>query len=290
MADPTGILAPFLEFAFMRRAAAAAVIVALAAAPVGVFLMLRRMTLMGDAIAHGVLPGLALAFLWAGLSSWAMAVGGLVSGLVVAALAGLIARLTSQREDASLAALYLMALATGVLLLSMGGAQIDLAHILFGSALGVDEAGLAAVAVAAAVCFALLALIWPALVLDTVDPEFLKGVSAWGGAAHAGFLTLVVLVLVMGFQAVGTLMSVGLMVLPAAAARFWTDRLAVMIALAMGFGVVAALAGLIASYYLGGPTGPCIILVAGVMYLISVVAGPADGLLARARPRSHLSG
>ena len=105
-----GLIAPFAEFAFMRRALVASLALSLSAAPLGVFLTLRRMSLMGDALSHAILPGVALGYLVAGLSLSAMAIGGLLAGMLVAGLAGLVSRVTTLKEDASLAAIYLVAL------------------------------------------------------------------------------------------------------------------------------------------------------------------------------------
>ena len=109
-----GLIAPFAEFAFMRRALVASLALSLSAAPLGVFLTLRRMSLMGDALSHAILPGVALGYLVAGLSLSAMAIGGLLAGMLVAGLAGLVSRVTTLKEDASLAAIYLVALALGI--------------------------------------------------------------------------------------------------------------------------------------------------------------------------------
>ena len=131
---------PFAEFAFMRRALVATLALSLSAAPLGVFLTLRRMSLLGDALSHAVLPGVAIGFMVSGLSLTAMALGGVVAGMLVAGIAGVVSRFTTLKEDASLAAIYLVALALGVTLISRNGTQVDLLHILFGSALGVDNA------------------------------------------------------------------------------------------------------------------------------------------------------
>lgn len=124
------LFGPFIEFGFMRRALAGCFALSLSAPPVGVFLMLRRMSLMSDAMSHAILPGAAVGFLVAGLSLPAMTIGGLAAGLFVALLAGIVTRTTSIKEDASLAAFYLISLAAGVLLVSLRGSQIDLLHIL----------------------------------------------------------------------------------------------------------------------------------------------------------------
>ena len=128
-------LGPFVEFGFMRHALLGCAMLAASAAPVGVFLMLRRMSLTGDAMAHAILPGAAIGYLIAGLSLGAMTVGGIVAGLVVAVGSGLVARNTVLREDSSLASLYLLSLALGVLIVSIRGNSVDLLHVLFGSVL-----------------------------------------------------------------------------------------------------------------------------------------------------------
>jgi zinc/manganese transport system permease protein len=274
---------PFIEFAFMRRALFGGMALACSAGPLGVFLILRRMSLIGDAIAHGILPGTALAFWLFGLSLPALTLGGLAAGLSMAGLAAWVSRRTGLREDASLAALYPISLASGVLLLGLAGRKLDLMHVLFGSALAVDATTLNGMLGTAALSLLLLALIYRALALDSLDPMFMRSVSRFGPLAHGLFLTLVVLNLVIGFQAIGALMVVGLMMLPAAAARFWSRHLPILLLLAALFGATCVWMGLILSYYASLPSGPCIVLVAGVLYMLSVVTGPVHGLL-RAAP------
>ncbi|MBS7805703.1 metal ABC transporter permease [Rhizobiales bacterium TNE-4] len=282
------LIAPFTEFDFMRRALVGASVLALSAAPIGVFLMLRRMSLVGDAMAHAILPGAALGYLVAGLSLGAMTLGGLIAGFAVALLAGLIARITRLREDASLAAFYLMSLALGVTLISARGSNIDLLHVLFGSVLALDDQALILIGGVATVTLVTLAIIIRPLVMESIDPVFLRSVSRAGAPAHLAFLALAVLNLVGGFQALGTLLAVGLMMLPAIAARFWARTLTGMIAVATLIGIVATYAGLLLSYHLGLASGPTIILVAGVLYLLSIIAGTQGGLLLALLPRKHL--
>lgn len=280
---------PFADFAFLRRALAGAVILALSGAPVGAFLMFRRMSLAGDAMSHAILPGAAVGFLLSGLAILPMTLGGFVAGLAVALLAGAVSRLTAQREDSSLAAFYLISLSLGVLLVSLKGSNVDLMHVLFGTVLALNDDALVLIAIVATLSFVGLAVIWRPLYAECLDPSFLRSVSRSGPVAHFIFLGLVVLNLVGGFQALGTLLAVGLMMLPAAAARFWVHRLEAVIAVAMGFGVASAYLGLIASYYFGAASGPAIILVAGVIYVLSLLVAPRGALLARLRPARHRS-
>src|SRR5499433_2034783 len=281
-------IAPFTEFEFMRRALAGALALALGAGPIGVFLMLRRMSLVGDAMAHAILPGAALGFLASGLNLFAMTAGGLIAGCVVALLTGLVARMTELKEDAALATFYLLSLALGVSIVSIKGTNIDLLHVLFGTILAMDNETLLMVAFNATITLAVLAVIYRPLVIESVDPLFLRTVSRAGTPAHLAFLALVVINLVSGFQALGTLLAVGLMILPAGIARFWSRDITGMICIAVGSAMLSGYAGLVLSFQTGIPSGPAIILVAAVLYLVSMLFGPVSGLVRQMFPGRHL--
>lgn len=283
-----GLIEPFASFGFMRRALLGCIALSVSATPVGVFLMLRRMSLTGDAMAHAILPGAAVGFLVAGLSLGAMTLGGLIAGMAVALLSGLVTRVTALREDASLAAFYLISLALGVLIVSTRGSNVDLMHVLFGTVLALDDRALILLCAIASLSLLTLALFFRPLVLECADPQFLRSVSGLSAVTHFVFLTLVVLNLVGGFHALGTLMAVGIMILPAAAARFWASGIGGLIGVAIGVGILSSLIGLALSYHFSLPSGPAIILVAGMVYGISLVFGPVGGVIARARPRPSL--
>jgi len=282
------LIAPFAEFEFMRRALVGSFALALGAPPIGIFLMLRRMSLIGDAMAHAILPGAAIGFLLFGLSLFAMAGFGLIAGFVIAVGAGLIARSTQMKEDASLAAFFLISLALGVTIVSIKGTNVDLLHFLFGSVLAMDDPTLLLIVGITSVSLIILALIWRPLVLECVDPGFLRSVSRAGGAAHIAFLALVVMNLVGGFQALGTLLAVGIMMLPAVTSRFWARDITGMIGVAIGCAAVSGYAGLLISYHANLPSGPAIILVAGAFYAVSVVFGRVGGLIWHLLPQRHL--
>src|SRR3954468_24597335 len=282
------LIAPFQEFEFMRRALVGVFALAIGAGPIGVFLMLRRMSLVGDAMAHAVLPGAAVGFLISGLNIYAMTLGGLVAGFVVALLAGLVARSTELKEDASLAVFFLISLAVGVTIISVRGTNIDLLHFLFGSVLALDDQTLLLIAGITTVSLLVLALIYRPLVLECVDPGFLRSVSRAGGPAHIAFLALVVLNLVGGFHALGTLLAVGIMMLPAVIARFWARDITAMTLIAVVSGAISGYAGLLLSFHAGAPSGPAIILVAGMLYAFSVLFGRVGGVLHQLFPGRHL--
>ncbi|MGB3446860.1 MAG: metal ABC transporter permease [Xanthobacteraceae bacterium] len=282
------LIAPFTEFEFMRRALAGVVALSLAGAPIGVFLMLRRMSLVGDAMAHAILPGAAIGFLLSGLNLFAMTFGGLIAGFVVAILSGVVARNTELKEDAALATFYLASLALGVTIVSMRGTNIDLLHVLFGNILALDDQTLLVIAFNATVTLLAMAVIYRPLVVECVDPVFLRTVSRVGAPTQLVFMALVVINLVNGFHALGTLLAVGLMILPAGIARFWSRDITGMIAVAVVSAALSGYAGLVLSYHAGVPSGPAIILGAAGLYVVSVLFGSVGGLLRQWFPGRHL--
>ena len=285
----SALLEPFLDYGFMRRALVATLALSLGSAPIGVLLMLRRMSLVGDAMAHAVLPGAAIGFLIAGgLSLPMMGLGGLVAGLSVALLSGLVSRTTALSEDASFASFYLSSLALGVLIVSLRGSNVDLLHVLFGTILAIDAESLCLVGGIASLTLLTLAAVYRPLVAECFDPGFLRAVGGRGPVYHLLFMLLVVINLVAGFQALGTLMAVGMMTLPAVVARLWAQTLPAMFAVAVGVGAVSGLVGLIVSFHLGVASGPTIILTASVIYAASLLAGPSSALRRLVR-RPHLS-
>jgi len=283
------LFGPFVEFAFMRRALVTTVALAVSFGPIGAFLQLRRMSLIGDAMAHAIFPGVVVGFLVAGFSLAAMTAGGLVAGLAVALAAGAVARYTAQREETSFAAIYLLATASGVLLVTANGRHLDLMHLLFGAVLAINTGSLLLVAGTASASLIVLALIYRSLVLESFDPEFLRSVRGNGGQAHFLFSILVVANLVAGFQALGTVMAVGLMVLPAAAARLWVRSVSHFTVLSTGFALFSGVAGLLVSYHLNLPSGPSIVLAAGTIYVASILFGSEGSVLANLVRWRHLS-
>jgi len=235
-----------------------------------------------------LLPGAAIGFLVSGLNLFAMTLGGLIAGFVIALAAGVVARWTELKEDASLAAFFLISLAVGVTIVSVRGTNIDLLHFLFGTVLALDDHALILIAGNTTITLFVLALIYRPLVLECVDPGFLRSVSGAGALSHLVFLALVVINLVSGFHALGTLLAVGIMILPAATSRFWTRDITTMLLIAAACGLLSGYAGLLLSFHTSVPSGPAIILVAGVLYAFSVLFGRVGGLVQQAFPGRHL--
>src|SRR5207244_3569848 len=211
-----------------------------------------------------------------------LSLGGLASGLAVAALAG---ATTSQaaRHDAGLVVFYLLALSLGVALVAWRGSNVDMMRVLFGTILAIDQRALLQIAAISSIIVVAVAGLYRPLAVGTFDPAFLRAVNP-GIPYGAIFPVLAVLALVASFQAFGTLLAVGPLLLPAAAARCWRLGIAASMALAVAFGFVASGVGLLISYHGNLPSGPAIVLAAGALFGISVVRcrGCALGAASRA--------
>ena len=284
------LIGPFSDYVFMQRALVGSLAVCLGAVPVGIFMTLRQMSLTGDAMAHAILPGAAIAYLLSGLSLVALTLGGLVAGLVVAALAGWVARSTHLKEDTSLAAFYLVSLALGVLVISLKRSNVDLFHVLFGNILALDNAALWLLASIATISMLFMAFLYRPLVIECVAPAFLRRSGRASSVAHYGFLFLMVINLVGGFHALGTLMAIGIMILPAAAARFWAKTLDGILTISVLVSIAGCYAGLLLSFYFDLPAGPAIVLSLGVVYMTSIFIGFNGGLLEKYYSGRHLTG
>ncbi|QMV71865.1 metal ABC transporter permease [Comamonas piscis] len=264
---------PFVDYGFMRRALAGCLALSAGAAPLGTILLLRRMSLVGDAMSHAILPGAAMGYLLFGLSLPAMTIGGLAAGLIVALLSGVVTRYTALREDASFAGFYLISLALGVLLISLRGSNVDLLHVLFGSVLALDDPTLYLTATIASLSMLGLALMYRPLLMECLDPGFLRLQGRMGSISHGVFMLLLVLNLVGGFHSLGTLMAVALVVLPAASARFWLRGVGLQMALSTGIAMAGSVLGLLLSFHAGIAASAAITLSLGSLYLLSLCLG-----------------
>ncbi len=272
------LIAPFYEFGFMARGLLGALFIALSASSLGVFLILRRMSLVADSMSHAILPGVAAGFLIAGMSMAAMLLGGFIMGLLVAVVAGLVARATQLKEEASFAGFYLISLGLGVILVSLKGTNMDLLHVLFGSVLSLDDQGLLFIMVMSSLSIIILFMIYRPLIIDCLDPTFLRAEGGGGHITHLVFLLLLVANLLAGFQVLGTLMVVGMMILPALSARFLGKTVGWQIIIAVFLGMLSSYIGMVFSYHINVPTSASIILSAGVCYLLALSFGPYGGL------------
>lgn len=263
------------QFDFMRRALVATTALSASIAPVGAFLVLRRLSLAGEAMAHAITPGIVIAFVIGGLSVGSLLIGGLIAGVGVAVLTSVLARMTILRSDASLASLYLIALAVGIFILSAAGSAVPLKSFLFGSILGIDDASMVLIGAVATVTLVAFVFLLRPLIVSTLDPTFFEAQSKHPQVVEQIFMLLVVLNLLAAFKTLGTLMAVGLMILPATSARYWSATITGQLLLGFVFCLASCWIGLLISFYAPQtPSGPCIVLVAGAIFFVSLIFAP----------------
>lgn len=273
---------------FMWRAALMCVLLGVSASLLGCVLVVRRLALMGDALAHALLPGIGVAWLLFGTSVVALVVGGLVAGLLTALGSALISRLTRLKEDAAFAALFTTLFAGGVVLVSRAGTPIDLLHFLFGNVLGLGDADLHLAFATSAATVLGFAAFYRAILLECFDPGYHRASGGWSATTHVGLLVLTVLNLVAALHALGSVLALGLFMLPAVTANLWCDRWGRMLLFAALYAVGGSLLGLYVSYQAHFASGPCMVAVLGIGFLVSSVLSPRHGLLARLRtPVDH---
>jgi len=274
---------------FMRRALVGGALIGFTNGFLGTFIVLRRMSLMADALSHSMLPGLALGLLVAGgLSASGLFLGGITAAFLVALGAMLLARTSRLKEDASLAILYTVAFSAGVVLLQFVPTPVDLKHWLFGDILGIGDADLwIAYGVTLAVVPGLLLVLRP-LVLTLFDPMVARSQGVKVDALHVLLVAASVLTMISSAQAVGVILMLGLLVTPAATLYLLTDKFSTMLWGGAALGTAGSVVGLVLSYRFEKiPSGAAIVLVLGVCFLAAWAFGPRYGLIAKLRKRRH---
>lgn len=254
---------------FMRNALAVGVIVGVVCPVVGVWVVLRRLSYLGDAMSHATLAGVAVAYLL-GVS---IALGALAAGLVMGALIGVLGARRRLGHDAVIGVVETVLFALGVLLISQhDGVGVDLSHLLFGQITTVSDGEVLLDAALAAVALVVVAALWRDLLSATFDPDHAHQAGVPERRIRFAVLALVSVCVVVSLQTVGLLMSVAMLVTPAATARLVTDRVATMTAVACGCGVLAVVGGLVVSYHLRSAPGATIALVAATMFVVAFAA------------------
>ncbi|TXL82149.1 metal ABC transporter permease [Vineibacter terrae] len=279
------LIAPFDNFSFMRMALVGVLALALINGPIGLMLLMRRMTLVGNVLSHAVVPGAALGFVMVGPSMAVMGLTGFLSGVVVAILAGVATQLTPLRQDVNFVAFYLLSLTAGSLLVLAFGSNVDLMRVFFGTVLAIDLGVLAMIAAIATVVLVGLAVFYRPLLVDGFDPRFLGSVAGRTDVYAGMFMAMVVATLVANFLALGTLLAVGPLLLPAAAARCWATRLGAAMALSVLLGALGGYGGLLMSLHANMPSGPSIVLADGIIFVIALAASGRWSVMSRFKAR-----
>ncbi len=272
---------PFTEFGFMRKAFMACISLSIGCCPIGVLLMLRKMSLLGDALSHSVLPGVAIGYILAGMSLPIMGIGGVIAGSLIAFVATIVSRKTILCEDSSFIGFYLIALSFGTVLVSAFGSNVDLLNILFGQLLSVTSKSLIFITAITSLSTVVLSIIYRPLIIECFDPVFMRSIGANGSLYHIIFMLLVVINMVSAFQILGTLMSLGIMMLPAVSSRLWGNSVWQMFLLSCVIAILVSYLGLLISFHFKLPSGPLIVLLCGVIYVLSVLFGKYGSLYKR---------
>ena len=263
---------------FMQRALIASLIVGVVCSVLGCFVVLRAMAFLGDALAHAILPGVAIAYL---LGANLLA-GALIAALIVAVGIGLFSRRGTVKEDTAIGILFAAALALGVVLIStVRSYATDLTHILFGNVLGVSTGDLWLTGLLAAAVLATVFLLYKEFLLASFDPVLAHTLGRRPELLRFVMLILLALTVGVSLQTVGVGLVAAMLVTPAATAFLLTRRLSRMMALSAAFGAASSVAGLYFSYYLNVASGAAVVLTATVVFMVAFVAAPQRGLLAR---------
>ena len=265
---------PFAQ-SFMQRALLASLAVGVVCSVLGCFVVLRSMAFLGDALAHAILPGVAIAYLLGA----SLLAGALVAAILVALGIAFFSRQGTIREDTAIGILFTAALALGVLLIStIRTYSSDLTHILFGNVLGVSHGDLWLTLGLAAFVLATVLVLYRRFLLSTFDPVHAHMVGARPETMRVVMLVLLAITIVVSLQTVGVGLVAALLVTPAATAFLLTRRLPYMMLVAAGLGVISSVAGLYLSYYLNVASGAAVVLVATGLFLVTFILSPRRGI------------
>jgi ABC-type Mn2+/Zn2+ transport system permease subunit len=280
------LLEPF-QHAFMQRALVACVLIGFLNGFMGGFVMLRRMALMADSLSHSLLPGLAVGVLLFGLAPMGLFFGALSAALIVALGAQLLARGARVKEDTALAILYTSAFSSGVVLLSFVKVRVSLLHYLFGNILGVSNQDLWLAYGVAVVVLPLLVAAERPLQLLLFDASVARSQGVPVTLLNIGLVVALVLTMLRSLQAVGVILLLGLLIAPAATVYLLCDSFPVLLWGGGALGVFGAVSGLWLSYWLGVPSGACIVLVLGGLFCVAYLVSPRYGLLPKLWKARH---
>jgi manganese/iron transport system permease protein len=265
-----------LMYEFMQRGLAAAVIVGIVCSIVGCYVVLRSMAFLGDALAHAILPGIAIAYLVGGN----LMIGALIASVIVALGIGFFSRHGTIREDTAIGVLFSAALALGIAIIStIRSYAVDLSHILFGDVLGVGPSDLIQITILAIVIIGLVLLFYRPFKIISFDPILATTLRLPAERLRMLLLILISLTIVTSLQTVGIGLVAAMLVTPAASAYLLTNRLSRMMIISAAIGSFSSILGLYVSYYLSIASGSAIVLVSTSIFVIAYLFSPRKGIL-----------
>jgi manganese/iron transport system permease protein len=275
------LLAP-LQYEFMVRGLLAAVTVGIVCAVVGTYVVLRGMTFFGDALAHAILPGIAVAYLIGGGAEGPLFWGGLVAGVGTALGIGALSKSGQVREDTAIGVIFAGMFALGVALIStVRNFSVDLTHFMFGNVLGVSPQSLGLTVLFGGLVLLLVVAFYKEFLVISFDPVLAQILRIKEHRFRYLLLIMLAVTVVTALQTVGVGLMVAMLVTPGATASLLTRRLPVMMLVAAAVGALSAVIGLYLSYYVSVASGAAIVLVCTAFFLLALVFAPGRGLLAR---------
>jgi len=281
------LLEPF-EYEFMQRAILVCVLIGFTNGFLGAFIVIRRLALTADALSHSLLPGLAVAAIFIGLNPAGLLLGGLVAAVIVAVGGQLITRSSRIKDETAIASLYVIAFALGVILIRFAKVKVDLDGFLFGNILGVANSDIGISLATCAITLSTLLILQRPLLLTLFESSVARSQGVPVQALLTTLMVLIVLAMLASLQAVGVLLSLGLLILPAATMYLLSDSYQAMSWGGAALGVTGAVLGLMISFRANIPSGPAIVMVLGAAFLGALLFSPKYGIVIRAlRPR-HL--
>ena len=268
-----------LDFQFLQNALITSVMVGIFAGIIGSFIILRGMSLMGDAISHAVLPGVALSYMLG--SSYI--IGATIFGMASAALIGFVTKHSRLKNDTAIGIVFSAFFALGIILISFARSSTDLYHILFGNVLAVRDSDMFLTAAVLVIVLIAVPLFYKQLKLTSFAPTIAKSYGWNISAINYGLMFLLTLVAVTSLQTVGTILVIAMLITPAATAYQLTDKLLVMIVLSTVFGTLSSIVGLYFSYSYNLPSGATIVMAAAVFFIVAFIFAPKKGLIGQLR-------
>lgn len=266
-----------IEYEFLQKALLTSVMVGVICGVIGCFIILRGMALMGDAISHAVLPGVAISYML-GINFF---IGAVATGILTAVGIGFISQNSRVKNDSSIGIVFTAAFALGILLITALKSSSDLYHILFGNVLAVRPSDMWITLIIGVIVLGSVYLFYKELLVSSFDPIMAQAYGLPTKLIHYFLMTLLTLVTVASLQTVGIILVVAMLITPASTAYLLTDRLSVMIGLSALFGAVSAVGGLYLSFTYNLASGATIVLVATTMFILSLLFSPKQGVLLR---------
>ncbi|MEL6927142.1 MAG: metal ABC transporter permease [Cyanobacteria bacterium J06600_6] len=271
------ILLEPLQYGFMQRSIIVAITVGIICAVVGSYLMVQRLALLGDAISHSVLPGLAIAYL-VGANIF---LGAFIAGIISTVLINVISTRSNIKEDTAMGIVFSAFFALGITLITVvqKDNKIDLNHFLFGNILAVNSSEVRDTLIIAGIVLVVVCLLYKELLFYTFDKLGAQAVGLPVGLLDLGLMILIGLTIVASLKTVGVVLVLSLLITPAASAYLLVNRLHLVMLLGIIIGITSSITGMYLSYYYNLPSGPAIVLVASAIFTLALLFSPSQGLL-----------